>query len=135
MTNYLQDGAEIATMLGGLSVGTGVAVWIRNQVRGQRDRRAVRRHRNWHGYIASGTVSSWHVRIAEDPQSLTGRVVLDVLDGPDGEPDISRAYSLRQQVQADGILARVPTPTEYEFLQALSRERGYGKDSAGFTVR
>jgi hypothetical protein len=66
MTNYLQDGAEIATMLGGLSVGTGVAVWIRNQVRGQRDRRTARRHRNWHGYIASGTVSSWHVRIAED---------------------------------------------------------------------
>jgi hypothetical protein len=122
-------------MMSGISVSTGVVVWIRNQVRCQRDRRAVRRHRNWHGYIASGTMSSWHMRVVEDPDSPTGRVVLDVLDGADGTPDSTRARSLRLQVQADGMLARVPTPTEYEFLQALARQRDYDKDRQGFTVQ
>jgi len=34
---------------------------------------------------------------------------------------------MRQRVVNDGMLARPPTPAEWEFLVHLRKERGYGK--------
>jgi len=79
-------------------------------------------------------VSSWHVRLADAPTSPTGRIVLDVLDGPDGTPDANRAYSMRQQIERDGIIARAPTLEEDAFLKSLGRQRGGGNDPQGFPV-
>jgi hypothetical protein len=50
----------------------------------------------------------------------------------DGEPDTAMAVSLRQIIQQDEMLARVPTSEEYDFLIAQRKELGYGK---GFPVR
>jgi hypothetical protein len=58
VSTVLQDGAWIATILGGLSVMAGVIVWIDKQFRGWRQHRLALRHRDWHGYIITGTVSS-----------------------------------------------------------------------------
>lgn len=133
--SWLQDGAWIATILSGLSIVAGVIVWINKQLNGWRERQRALRHRNWHGYIIMGTISSWYVRAADDPKSPTGRIVLDVLDGPDGTPNANRAHSLRLQIAADGIIARAPTPEEDAFLKSLSRKRGGGNDPEGFPVR
>jgi hypothetical protein len=135
MNNVLQDGAWIATILGGLSVMAGVIVWGNSQVRGWREHRRARQHRDWHGYIAVGMVSSWHVRLADAPDEPTGRIVLDVLNVSDGTPDANRAHSMRQQITADGMLARVPTQEEDDFLKDLGRQRGGGNDPKGFPVR
>lgn len=134
-SSWLQDGAWIATILSGLSIVAGVIVWINKQVRGWREHRRAIRHRNWHGYIITGSVSSWYVRIADAPKSPTGRIVLDVLDGPDGTPNANRAHSMRLQIAADGIIARAPTPEEDAFLKSLGRKRGGGNDPQGFPVR
>ncbi len=56
------------------------------QVLGWRERQAVRAYRTWHGHIVRGSVDSWDVRLAEQPDGVSGRVVLDVL-GKDGTPD------------------------------------------------
>ncbi|MFE3173123.1 hypothetical protein ACFXPA_24410 [Amycolatopsis sp. NPDC059090] len=134
MNNVLQDGAWIATILGGGSVVAAVVVWIRNQFRRRRELQSARRHRDWHGYIHVGMLSSWHVRVADAPETPTGRIVLAVLDGPDGAPDVNRAHSMRVQVARDGMLARVPSPEQYEFLASLHRNRGNGNDPQGFPV-
>lgn len=134
MTSVLQDSAWIATTLGGLSVVAGVIVWISNQFRARRERRDARRHRDWHGYVDVGRLSSWYVRLADAPGEPSGRIVLDVLASPDGAPDVNRAHSLRLQIAADGMLARVPTPGEDDFLKALGGQRGHGNDPQGFPV-
>jgi hypothetical protein len=46
-----------------------------------------------------------------------------VLGSHDGEPDAALAHSLRQIVLGDGMLARAPTPEEYDFLKAQRKER------------
>jgi hypothetical protein len=79
MTNFLQAGSQIATMLGGLSVLTAVTVWITTQWRGWREQRAFRSRRTWHGYIDVGGVSSWYVRLVDVPDRPTSQVVLEVL--------------------------------------------------------
>jgi len=124
-------GADVGAMLTGLSVLTATIVWTRSQWRDRQQRKAATALRNWHGSIESGGISDWYVRLAEDPKTMTARVVLDVVDR-DGEPDGARAQNLRETVKGDGILARVPTPEEYDFLKAQRKERGYGK---GFIVR
>jgi hypothetical protein len=121
-------GADVGQMLAGGVVVTVVPVWIRKQLGERRRKNAARQLRNWHGYIPLGAMSSWYVRLAEDPESPTSRVVLEVLK-PNGEPDPNMAYNLRQRIVKDGMLARVPTEGEYEFLKALHKERGYGEGS------
>jgi hypothetical protein len=101
------------------------------RVRDRREQKAAIAERNWHGYIDTGGISDWPVRLAEDPKEVTATVVLNVVDR-DGEPDASRAQDLRQTIIEDGMLARVPTPEEYDFLKTQRKERGYGK---GFIVR
>jgi hypothetical protein len=70
------------------------------------------------------------VRLAEDPQAVTSRVVLEVADR-NGKPNGARADDLLETIKRDGMLARVPTPEEYDFLRCLHKERGYG---VGFPV-
>jgi len=60
-------------------------------------------------------INDWYVRLAEDPKTLAARVVPEVV-GKDGEPDAAMAASMRQIIGQDGMLARVPTPEEYDFL-------------------
>jgi hypothetical protein len=122
-------GADIGAMLTGLSVLTATIVWTRNQWRDLRAERAETRLRNWHGYIMTGLIREWYVRLAEDPQTVTGRVVLDVV-GRDGNPDGNGAASMRDRIAADGQLARAPTPDEYAFLRHLQKER----ERTGFPV-
>jgi hypothetical protein len=124
-------GADVGAMLTGLSVLTATIVWTRTQWRDRQQRKAATAYRNWHGYIEPGGIDSWYVRLAEDPPDVTARVVIEVLNR-DGEPDGARAHDLRESVKGDGMLARVPTPEEYDFLTAQRKERGYGK---GFPVR
>ncbi|MFJ9786162.1 hypothetical protein ACIRSS_41785 [Amycolatopsis sp. NPDC101161] len=115
-----------------VAVVTGVAGWIggaRSKFGAIGQRRRELRLRTWHGYIPRGMISSWYVALAEEPKTPTARVVLEVRQGaPDGKPDVSGAHALRQQIKADGIMARVPTPAEYEFLGDLEKKLGYGKD-------
>lgn len=133
----LEVGADIATMLGGAAVLAGVVTWLITQYRGLLARRATYRQRTWHGYIPAGMTSSWWVRLVEEPDAPTARVVLEVLDGRPGtgQPDVNGAHALRQHVTGDGLLARAPTPSEYEFLDALRRERGYGQDPEAVVIR
>jgi hypothetical protein len=124
-------GTDIATMLTGLSVLTATIVWTRTQWRDWSQRKAAIAQRNWHGYVMPEGISDWYVRLVEDPKTPTATVILNVVDR-DGTPDASRAENLRQTIIGDGMLARVPTPEEYDFLRAQRKERGYGK---GFPVR
>ena len=128
----LTAGADIGTMLTGLSAVTAAYVWTRNQLRDWRDQRAAVAARNWHGFIEVGGINSWDVRLAEDPATPTARVVLEVVDR-DGNLDANWAQNMRQHVIADKMLARAPTPEEYAFLIALRKDRGYGK--GGYIVR
>jgi hypothetical protein len=116
-------GTDIATMLTGLSVLTATIVWVRKQWVGWRQERAQTRHRNWHGYVMTGTLNDWYVRLVDDPQAVTGRVVLDVLRTSDGEPDPQMAASMRTVISRDGMLARVPNPAEFEWLKAQEKAR------------
>lgn len=121
-------GADIAQMATGGSVVTATWVWTRGRWRGRQERKSATNLRSWSGYIETGGINEWYVRLVEQPGAPTGRVVLDVVDR-DGEPDVNRAHSMRQHILGDGQLARVPTPEEYAFLIALRKERGYGKGS------
>jgi hypothetical protein len=68
---------------------------------------------------------------AEKPQVPSARVVLEVVD-EHGNPKDNLAYNLRQHIDKDGMVARVPTPTEQAFLKDLKKKRGYGK--GGFVI-
>lgn len=126
----LTVGADVATMLTGLSVVTATIVWGEKQWRERQARKALTAERNWGGYILPNGINSWDVVLAEDPDSPTGRVVLDVVNSK-GEPDVNMANNLRQLVLRDGRVTRAPTPAEAGFLRYLHKERGYGK---GFPV-
>jgi hypothetical protein len=117
--------ADMATVLTGLSVLTATFVWVRRQVRDWKQERAKISLRNWHAYIAPERREEWFVRLAEGTrdQMLTGRVVLEVLDRYDGEPDAGWAHRMQQVVMADGMLSRAPTPEEFDFLVAQRKAR------------
>lgn len=123
----LQNAAWLVAIAG----GGGLAGWLagaRSKLGAIRQRRRDRRLRTWNGYIDKGMIASWYVCSVEEATTPTARVVLEVR-GRDGKPDVNRAYALRQHVKADGMLARVPTPAEYEFLGDLRKHRGYGRGS------
>lgn len=130
--DLMTDGADIGTMLTGVSAVTAAATWTAGRVRGWRERRLARSRRTWHGYIAAEGIDTWYVRLAEDPDAPSGRVVLEVLNRDGGEPDDMLAHGMRQIILQDGMLSRSPTPGEYEFLKDQRKERGYGN---GFPVR
>jgi hypothetical protein len=70
---------------------------------------------------------TWYVRLIDEPETPTGRVVLEVLRSPDGDPDAQLAYGMRTVITRAGMLSRAPTPEEFAFLKAMRKERGYGK--------
>jgi hypothetical protein len=123
-------GADIGAMIVGVPVVAAGMVWLTRQRDARKQRKALTELRNWHGYIHPNGISDWYVRLEEDPQTVTSRVVLEVVDR-NGEPNGARAHDLRETIKRDGMVARVPTPEEYDFLRYLYKERGYG---AGFPV-
>lgn len=129
--NWMTAGADLGQMLTGVAAVGAFGLWLWKQAGDWCEQRNAKKLRDWHGYIETTGINSWHVRLAEDPESPTSRVVLDVVKD-NGEPDGNWAQNLRQRIQGDGMLARVPTEEEYDFLKALHKDRGYGK---GFVVR
>ena len=127
----LQSAAWVMAIIG----GSGLVGWIggaRSKIGAFLQGRRERRLRTWSGYIPDGMIASWYVSLAEEPTTPIARVGLEVRQGGrDGKPDVSGAYALRQYIKADGMLARVPTPAEYEFLRDLHKKRGYGNGSKG----
>ena len=123
--------ANLATVATGLSALIAAFVWVRKQTEERQERRAAIRSRNWHGYVMPEGINDWFVHLAEDPKTLTARVVLEVVDR-NGDPDPAMAHSMREVTKGDGRLARAPTEEEWSFLIAQRKERGYGK---GYPVR
>jgi hypothetical protein len=124
-------GADLATMATGLSALIAAFVWVKKQREEQQARRAAVWSRNWHGYLMPEGINDWFVRVIEDLQTITARVVLEVVDR-DGDPDTAMAHSVRQVAEGDGRLARAPREEEWAFLIAQRKECGYGK---GYPVR
>lgn len=131
--DYLGDAVKLVAIGGGVS---GWSAWAWSKWHGRRarkrDEQEAIEHRNWHGYIEPGSINEWEVRLMEYPDRPTARVVLEVID-KEGAPDVNRAQNMRQQVEADGMVARPPSKEEWGFLIALRGERGYGK--GGHIVR
>ncbi len=123
--DVMGDLANVSTILGGFSVfgvfGAGV-LWSRKQIRNRRERRAAIELRDWQGYIDVHSINAWRVRLLEEPDSPSARVVLEVVNDK-GEPDVNQAQNLRERVANDGMLARVPSVAEREFLTGLYTER------------
>jgi hypothetical protein len=124
--NLFIIGDDIAVMIVGVPVVAAGILWLTRWRGARKRRRAALEQRNWHGYINPHGVSDWRVRLAEDPQTLTARVVLEVIDRSGGL-DPGWAHDLRETIKRDGMIARVPTPEEYDFIRYLFKERGYGK--------
>jgi hypothetical protein len=123
----LTIGADAATMATGLSVVTATVVWTRRQYREWRDSRRERQRRGWQDFINPHGISTWDVRLAVEPEEPTALVVLEVLDGPSGEPADQRAESMRQAIQADQMLSKSPSPAQRDFIvQQWSKRRHQG---------
>jgi hypothetical protein len=87
-----------------------------------RQLRADKQDRNWHGYIESGTINEWNVRLVEEPDEATAFVLVEVLD-MNGRPHANQADNMRQVILREGKLARTPTLDESAFLVRLRKER------------
>lgn len=98
----LTTGADIGTMLTGLSAVTAAYVWTMGRFRDWRRQKVAIAERNWGGYISPGGINGWDVRLAEEPNTPTSRVVLEVL----GNNAQNWADNLRQTVLRDGKLSR-----------------------------
>jgi hypothetical protein len=119
-------GSDVGQMLAGLGIVVSAFIWVYGRWRTWRQEKAATRARNWHGYILTNGISDWYVRLVDDPQRLSPMVPLEVVDRY-GNPDPQMAYSLRLTVKQDGMLARVPTQREFEFLKFLHKKLGYGE--------
>lgn len=120
---WTTTGADIGTMLTGLSAVTATFLWGRERVREWMAARHAREIRNWNGYIIREGVDTWLVRVVEDESTrYTERVTLDVVNR-DGTPNRDMAHSLRLRAKEDGMLSRSPTPEQWDYLGDLRRER------------
>jgi hypothetical protein len=120
---WLSTGADIGTMLTGLSAVTATILWGRTRVREWRAERDARRARNWNGYIITEGVATWFVRVVEDDSAKwSERVILDVVD-KDGTPNPHMAHALRLYARGDGMLSRSPTQAQWDFLGDLRKGR------------
>jgi len=115
--------ADAATDAAGQTVLLALAVWVWNQHRARRGEKERTTLRDWEGYVTVGGVTAWRVRVAERPDEPSARVMLEVLDDDGTEPDPNKTHTLRQQLEADRMLAKVPSPEQYEFLKTLTRKR------------
>ena len=130
--DVLTTGADIGTMVTGISALTAAITWTAGRWRERQERLAAIRLRNWHGFVMLEGVDTWYVRLAEDdPGNPSARVVVEVID-PNGQPAPALAVNMRHRADGDGMLSRSPTPEEFDFLKALRKEKGYGK---GIMVR
>ena len=99
----------------------GAIVWVQRQLEQRGERRSAREVRNWHGYVMTTGISTWYVKVIEDPSNRwTERVVLDVVD-PDGTPNPPMAHALRLSANSDGMLSRSPTSAEWNLSRILRR--------------
>jgi hypothetical protein len=121
--DWMTGGADVATMATGLAAVTAAATWTAGRWRAWRREKAATAERNWHGYIPVNGIDGWDVRLAEDPESPTPRVVIEVL-ASNAE---NQAHNLRQVILRDGKLSRAPTAEEWDFLKHLHRKYGYGE--------
>jgi hypothetical protein len=115
--------ADIAIVIAAIPAFTGGIVWTQRQLEARKQRRTDREVRNWNGYIQRAGVSSWFVKIIEDPDNKwTERVVLDVVD-QDGTPNPSMAHALRLHANADRLICRYPSASQWDFLKDLEKDR------------
>jgi hypothetical protein len=121
--DWMTGGADVATMATGVSAVTAAATWTAGRWRAWRREKAAIAERNWHGYIPVNGIDGWDVRLAEDPDSPTPRVVIEVL-ASNAE---NQAHNMRQVILRDGKLSRAPTAEEWDFLRHLHKEYGYGE--------
>ena len=106
--SWVTTGADIGTMLTGLSAVTATFLWGRTRVREWKAERDARAARNWNGYIIREGVATWFVRVVEDDSAKwSERVILHVVD-EDGTPNPSVAHALRLHARGDGMLSRCP---------------------------
>jgi len=121
--SWISDGADIGTMLTGLSAVTATMLWGRARVREWREDRYARQIRNWNGYIIREGVATWIVQVVEDESAKwSERVILDVVN-QDGTPNPAMAHQLRLYARNDGTISRSPTAAQWRFLDDLRRAR------------
>lgn len=122
--HWTQYWANIATILGSLSVIAALVVWGKGQWRSWQRRKHAKSRRNWDGFIDLSGVGSWYVQLAEEPTEATAKVVLEVVDSK-GEPFENGAYAMRNIIRDNGQLSQSPTPEQRDFLKHLRNERRY----------
>jgi hypothetical protein len=121
--SWVTTGADVGTMLTGLSAVTATILWGRSRIRDWRDERAARVERNWNGYIIREYIPSWFVRVIEDGSANnTERVVLDVIN-KDGTPNANMAHQLKLYIRGGGTLTNPPSAAQWDFLQDLRLAR------------
>lgn len=121
--SWVTTGADVGTMLTGLSAATASILWGRARIREWRAERDARQVRNWNEYIIREAVNTWFVRVVEDDSNKwSERVILDVING-DGTPNLPMAHSLRVIARNDGSLSRSPSAAQWQFLQDLRQAR------------
>jgi hypothetical protein len=129
---WLNTGADIGTMVTGVSAATAAYVWARNQVHGWRDAKASRKYRYWNGFILSEGIITGFIRMVPDPEGPTERVAFDVINPDDQSPNPEMAHTIRTVIGSDGMVSRSPSLEQMDFLNDLRRER-FGRVS-GFRI-
>ncbi len=119
---WLNTGADIGTMVTGLSAATAAYVWGRNQVEARREVKAARQYRYWNGFIILEGILTGYVRVIQGPNDPPERVSFDVIS-PDGSTNPQMAYGIRQAIESDGMISRSPSPAQMDFLQDLRSKR------------
>ena len=121
--SWATTGADVGSMLTGLSAVTATALWGRARVREWRAERAARVSRNWGGYIIREYIPAWFTQVVDDGSSNhTERVVLDVINR-DGTPKPNMAHQLKLYIRSGGTLTNPPSAAQWDFLQDLRQAR------------
>jgi hypothetical protein len=120
--SWLTAGADVGTMVTGVSAATAAYVWARNQIRDRQQEKAARAARNWNGFIMLEGIGTWYVRLIPDGTGPIERITLDVIN-PDGTVNPQMAHFMRQVIEGDGMLSRAPSPEQMAFLQDLRKHR------------
>ncbi len=120
--SWLQQAADVGTILTGVSALTAATVWVRKQRDDWRQVRAARQYRYWNGFFIQGGFRCF-VRLVPNPEGAPPeRVTVDVIDA-DGTPNQHMAHGLRQIVEGDGMISRSPSLEQQAFLDDLRHKR------------
>jgi len=120
---WLSTGADIGTMVTGVSAVTAAFVWTRNQVSGWRAEKVARKYRYWNGFILSEGITTGFIRMVTDPEGPTERVTFDVINPDDQSPNPALAHTIRTVLDSDGMVSRSPSLAQMDFLNDLRRKR------------